>query len=243
MPVYRPNILFSDDFGSAGDRTWYHRYGRCYTRKRASIAFPGTVGQAAQVDVHRRALAAWRSIPQETPMLWNDLSIGVESHRPPFDHQSGISGQNLFVSAYHGFCTLGNEHLPIPQPYERFPSASLTYDGNVAVEGADLIIGLSSFVGDRQPERYRVLARFQLVASGRGCHPGKMRNCLAEENCPSTNRTIHFRIKDYKTRWGLDLNAYTIHCQYRLLVTKTGYRNNAQRFSFDIHLTPPSIHA
>lgn len=38
----------------------------------------------------------------------------VEPHRPPFDHKAYISGQNLFVSAYHGFATPGNEHVPSP---------------------------------------------------------------------------------------------------------------------------------
>ena len=36
-----------------------------------------------------------------------------------------LSGYNLFVSAYHGFAQLGNEHVPEPQPYPQFPSAAL----------------------------------------------------------------------------------------------------------------------
>lgn len=44
MPRYYPNILFSDGFGSAGDTTWYHRDGKCYTRKKCKPVFPGTPG-------------------------------------------------------------------------------------------------------------------------------------------------------------------------------------------------------
>ena len=75
MPRYYPNILFSDGFGSAGDTTWYHRDGKCYTRKKCKPVFPGTPGQMAQASVHQRAMAAWRSIPHQTQLLWNDPDL------------------------------------------------------------------------------------------------------------------------------------------------------------------------
>ena len=125
MPRYYPNILFSDGFGSAGDTTWYHRDGKCYTRKKCKPVFPGTPGQMVQASVHQRAMAAWRSIPHQTQLLWNDLAEKVEPHRPPFDHKAYISGNNLFVSAYHGFAQLGREHVPVPQPYPLFPISHL----------------------------------------------------------------------------------------------------------------------
>ena len=62
--------------------------------------------------MHRRAIAAWQSLPEEQQDLWESYSLGVEPHGPPFDHTTRISGYNLFVSAYHGFATLGNEHVP-----------------------------------------------------------------------------------------------------------------------------------
>ena len=77
------------------------------------------------LDVHRRALAAWRSISHQTQLVWNALAEDVEPHRPPFDHKANISGQNLFVSAYHGFYTLGNEHLPVPRAFDNFPPYSI----------------------------------------------------------------------------------------------------------------------
>ena len=36
-------------------------------------------------------------------------------------NQAHISGQNLFVSAYHGFFTLGDEHVPEPQRFDSIP--------------------------------------------------------------------------------------------------------------------------
>ena len=73
------------------------------------------------MTVHRRAIAAWRSLPVEQQDLWESYSLGVEPHRPPFDHTTRISGYNLFVSAYHGFATLGNEHVPTPRAFDSFP--------------------------------------------------------------------------------------------------------------------------
>lgn len=68
---------------------------------------PMSEAQAAHLEVHRRALATWRDVPDEVKERWNEFAREVEPHRPLFDHSSWISGQNLFVSAYHGFFTSG----------------------------------------------------------------------------------------------------------------------------------------
>ena len=57
--------------------------------------FLGTAGQLEHLDVHRRALAAWRSIPHQTQLEWNALAEDVEPHRPPFDHKANISPESL----------------------------------------------------------------------------------------------------------------------------------------------------
>lgn len=121
MPRFYPSILISDAYGSVGEVTFYHRNGKCYYRKRSHSRYPGTAAQTSALNVHRRALAAWREVPHQTQQVWNRLAEEVEPHRPPFDHKAFISGQNLFVSAYHGFATLGNEHQPSPVPFESFP--------------------------------------------------------------------------------------------------------------------------
>ena len=92
-----------------------------------------TAGQLEHLDVHRRALAAWRTVPHSTQLVWNRLAAEVEPRRPPFDHRALIFGQNLFVSAYHGFFTLGDEHLPEPQRFDSFPP--------FAIRLSDAIVG------------------------------------------------------------------------------------------------------
>ena len=115
MPKFKPSILISDCWGSVGDLTFYHVGGQCFYKKKSQCTFPWTEAQDSQMDVHRRALAGWRTLEQEEQEVWNVLATPVVSHRPPFDGNGRISGQNLFVSAYHGFYTLGNEHIPTPQ--------------------------------------------------------------------------------------------------------------------------------
>ena len=236
MPLYRPNILFSDGFGSVGDTTWYHRHGRCYTRKRCKPVFPGTAGQQAHMGVHQRAMAAWRTIPGATQLLWNDLAEEVEPHRPPFDHKAYISGNNLFVSAYHGFVTLGNEHVPEPQAFVKFPPYALEFVSG-AVDGDDLRLTFRCFVcGVDHPERYRVLNRLHLTSPGGCINPGKMRNVLALQDCPAPGGVIDFVIPDYKNFSHLDLSRYQINCRHRLLDNVTGYRNQLIQESFQFDL-------
>ena len=236
MPLYRPNILFSDGFGSAGDTTWYHRHGRCYTRKRCKPVFPGTAGQQAHMSVHQRAMAAWRTIPGATQLLWNDLAEEVEPHRPPFDHKAYISGNNLFVSAYHGFVTLGNEHVPEPQAFVKVPPYALEFVSG-AVDGDDLRLTFRCFVcGVDHPERYRVLNRLHLTSPGGCINPGKMRNFLALQDCPAPGGVIDFVIPDYKNFSHLDLPRYQINCRHRLLDNVTGYRKQLIQESFQFDL-------
>ena len=125
MPKYIPSLPFEDCYGSVGEKTYYHRNGVCYYKKRARPAFPGTMLQMEHQTIHLRAIAAWQSLETPVQKEWNRCAVGVQSHRPPFDGKSGISGYNLFVSAYHGFARLGNEHVPAPVPWEPFPVYSV----------------------------------------------------------------------------------------------------------------------
>lgn len=200
MPQFRPSILVSDAYGSAGNTTWYHRDGKCYTRKRSHPVYGGTAGQLEHLDVHRRALAAWRTVPHSTQLVWNRLAAEVEPHRPPFDHRAHIFGQNLFVSAYHGFFMLGNEHVPEPQRFDSFPPFAIRLSDAI-VNGGTLVIPVS--------ECYRLLAKIQLTESGRGCHPGMLRNYLADELCGTD--PVHVRIPDYVSRAAAALNQYQVY--------------------------------
>ena len=116
MVQLRPNLLINDAFGSAGSVTAYHRGGKCFLRKKSSLQYAGTPAQAVAMSVHQRALQAWRQLDHAVQLQWNVYGDGVEPHRPPFDHKARISGNHLFVSAYHGFATLDFGNVPQSVP-------------------------------------------------------------------------------------------------------------------------------
>ena len=220
MALLRPGLLLSDAFGSAGDITAYHRGGKCFLRKRIAPGSPGADTQASTPSVHRRALQAWRSLSHEEQLQWEPFARLVEPHRPPFDHLAYISGNNLFISAYHGFATLGDEHVPVPTPFETFPSYVIKIQGASAVDG-DLVIRLQLEVDD--PEgRYRLLCKLYLTRPGAGRNPGKLRNYLA---VGAADGQLSVTIPDYVSVSGLDLPTYQVHGRFILLDTKTGYRS------------------
>ncbi len=81
MPRFYPDILFSDCWGSIGDKTFYHRKGRCYYRTKSSSSFPGTAEQLDQACLHHHALEAWRQQEPEvsvsgTSMPWKCPASG-----------------------------------------------------------------------------------------------------------------------------------------------------------------------
>ncbi len=234
MPIYPPNIRFSDCWSSVGGITFYHRNGKCCWRTKPRPAFPGTLGQLGHQAVHFRALAAWRSLDHGVQVQWASYARGVTAHRPPFLKENHISGYNLFVSAYHGFATLGQEHVPAPARFEAFPPFDARFLDAGAFGSSGLGLRFFLFVGGTgDPLRYRALGKIQLVAPGRGCHPGKMRNFLSVEASldPSNPRTILFNIPGYRSVWGLDLPGYTVHIRYLLIDTVTGYRNVPKKLS------------
>ncbi len=238
MPRFTPSILISDCWGSMGDLTFFHWNGKCYYKNKPHGIFPGTAAQESQLDVHRRALAAWRTVPHETQKIWNRLAETVISHKPPFDNKANISGQNLFVSAYHGFYTLGEEHTPTPQAFASFPPHSLAFL-SASVENADnLRLNFSTFFPDGiDASQYQVLMKVQLAKPGYGKKPGLLRNCLADAPCSNGKGVASCLVNDYRRRWGMDLQKYQVHCRYVLLDRQTGYRNNLAELSFSITLS------
>ena len=234
MPAFKPSILISDAFGSVGDVTFYHRNGKCFYKKRSHGGFQGTPGQLSSLEVHRRALAAWRTIDQATQEVWNGYGVEAVPHKPPFDNKAHISGQNLFVSAYHGFAILGNEHIPLPQRFEKFPPFAVDVTGAVK-ENGDLIISVSVTMSEEfDCSRYHLLSKIQLVEPWRGRNPGLMRNYLADADCNVQN--VHIVIPGYAGVWDLDLEEYMVHAMFILLDNKTGYRSQAHPASFPIQM-------
>lgn len=165
-------------------------------------------------------------------LQWNTLVWNVEPHRPPFDHSTRISGYNLFVSAYHGFATLGNELVPEPRAFEKFPPFAVEVGGASVVEGL-LVLPVSVFIAVAfVPERYRLLAKIQLTAPGKGRNPGKMRNVLADRPCGSSSVNLFID----PSIWGLNLQQYQVHARFILLDTVTGYRSQYHQQSFLVGL-------
>ena len=237
MPRFVPSVLISDCWGSVGDLPFYHIDGRCYYKKKSQCEFKGTAGQLEQLEVHRRALAAWREVPLSEQKIWHEYGKGALSHRPPFDGTSHISGQNLFVSAYHGFYTLGNEHAPTPQPFTPFPIDALEFLCCERPNPDDLILRFKlTFENCPSPERYHLLLKLQLTSPGKGKKPGLMRNFLASAPCAAGDSTVEFLVRDYRDIWGLDLDEYQVHCHYILLDRQKGYRNIYTPLSFSISI-------
>ncbi len=235
MPKYIPNSRFSDCWASVGDITFYHRNGQCSFRKKSVCRFPQTAGQIAVSEIHRRALAAWRTLDHDVQLRWNEYAKVVPSHRPPFDGTSHITGHNLFVSAYHGFAQLGNEHIPIPKEWRPFPIVHIEFVSAVdADDGGTLRISFKVLMEDGcDAGRYRLHLKMQLTSPGSGVRPGLMRTFIAEENFESNaDGEASVLVEDYKAIWRLSLLEYQVHCRYSLIDTVTGYRNNHRKMSF-----------
>lgn len=229
MPAFRTSILISDAYGSVGDVTFYHRDGKCFYKKKSAGNYPGTDAQVAALNVHRRALNAWKSLDWDTQRLWNLYAEDVVPHKPPFDGKARISGQNLFVSAYHGFATMGDEHTPKPQRFVKFPPFAVRLNDVTKVGGALVVPAVATIQEGLDAGRYLLLAKFQLTEPGKGRNPGLMRNYLADRNCGSG--PVRLVIPDYVNFCGLDLDEYQIHAKFVLLDTVTGYRSQAQPYS------------
>ena len=251
MPSYNPNLLISDCYGSAGSITFYHRDGKCRWRSKSTLSFAATPGQSAALDVHRLALAAWRTIPDAEKERWHDIARNVPPHRPPFGCGGHISGHNLFVSAYHGFHTLGSEHIPEPVEFSPFPVFTAEFVSAEAVDVSNLRIylRLAMSITDN-PAGYALLCKAQLTEARKGCNPGKMRNFLAED-VPGTVsgdlspegvgpvevRTVAITIPDYKAFSGTVSDSYSLHIRYMLIDRTTGYRSQYRKLSAVIGLT------
>ena len=235
---FKPSVLVSDVFGSAGDVTAVHRDGTTFLRKRVSAGGGRELSDAQEehLEVHRRALAAWRELPQAVQEEWNKYALGAEPHRPPFDHSSWISGQNLFVSAYHGFHTLGRERVPKPRRFDGFPPFAVKKVEAVVVETSLVLrLWLAGLEHVKDPSRYWVYGYFRLTVPGRGEGTNiPKRTVLASGSCEAM--PVEVVLDDYLGVWGLDLEAYQVHSSLVLLDAKTGFRSQRQKMSGVVQL-------
>ncbi len=217
MPKFHPTPIIQDCWSSIGNITFFHRNGQCFYKRKINPIFPGTSAQLDQQKVHHRAILAWQQLQHSVQLQWREFAILVPSHRPPFDNNHHISGYNLFVSAYHGFAQLGNEHVPEPQPFPQFPSAALELLQIIPGTGVVTLRCCLTMTDTVHPERWHLSARIQLTAPGVGCDPSKMRSCMAIR---TNGNEIEFQIPNP------GLTFIQAHFRYRLIDEVTGYRNN-----------------
>ena len=232
-----PNILVSDVYGSAGGVTAVHKDGKVCLRRRSSAKYPGTPAQLEHLAVHRRALAAWRGLAHEVQLVWNGYAQEVEPHRPPFDGKAWISGQNLFVSAYHGFATLGDERVPVPCRFEGFPGFAVS--GIDAVEVDDVLTMRLSVAGldGVDGSRYWLYGQVQVVYAGCGTSSRlKWKSVLGCGAC--AGGVAEMRIDQWREVWTFIGNEkrFTLHMRLVLLDAVTGYRSQKWKGNFIVEL-------
>ena len=224
MPEFLPNTRISDCWSSVGDVTFYHRDGKCYWRSRSRCRFKGTPEQMKTADVHRKALAAWRELSHFVQLRWNEYAREVPSHKPPFDGRGHITGHNLFVSAYHGFAQMGNEHVPEPVKWRPFPVLDIDSISVVCENDKNILKCASHLNGTLFPEQYRLHLKVQFVSKGECKHPGLMRAFIADDNFKSSDCFVNVKSGNPQMATD-DSNGYRIFVRYSLIDTLTGYRN------------------
>ena len=230
MPKFHPTPIIQDCWSSIGNITFYHRNGKCYWKRKARPVFRGTPAQLDQQQVHLRAISAWQHLDHSVQLQWNYYAKSVPSHRPPYDEKHHISGFNLFVSAYHGFAQLGNEHVPVPQPFPEFPSAALEVLEIIAGAETATIRCRLTLADTVHPERWHLSARIQLTAPGVGCDPGKMRSCMGIPAGPiKIGQNTSSQDVLFTTATSGILGQNQAYIRYRLIDSATGYRNNWKR--------------
>ena len=229
MPKFHPTPIIQDCWSSIGDITFYHRNGQCYWKRKARTPFVGSPAQLDQAQVHHRAILAWQRQPHSIQLQWNECARTAPSHRPPYNEPHHISGFNLFVSAYHGFAQLGREHVPVPQPFPKFPSATLELLQIIPGTGVTALRCRLTLTDIVNPVRWHLSARVQLTASGMGSYSGYMRSCMVTHSSP-------INIIHDTSSLVITLNAANsiighirAHIKYCLIDDITGYRNNWQR--------------
>ncbi len=210
-----------------GDVTFFHRNGKCFWRKKPVHPYPGTPAQLRHLSLHQRALASWRSLGSADQEVWREYARCVPAHRPPFLNDNHISGYNLFVSAYHGFAALGNEHVPEARAFVPFPAFVVRYDGVEKVDDRNIIVRLDLNVN----ARYRLLAKVQIVSAKEGVRPCMMRNHLGEWGADG-KVSLSLALPDNL----VGASAVKLNMRCILIDSVTGYRSQYQKMSIVIAL-------
>lgn len=173
-------------------------------------------------------MAAWASLDRDTQLKWIEYETTAEPHRPPFDHKAHISGNNLFVSAYHGFSLMGNEHTPEPNPFEKLPPFAVVFQSAIVVDNNLQILARASIGEHDYPERYCIYVRLSISAPDTGYSLRGMRGFLAEGN---GSGFVTITVPSYQNYWNIESPERQIHSRCILLNKETGFRSQYQRHS------------
>lgn len=237
MPKFIPSAGIEDCYGSSGNITFYHRDGQCFYRKRPASVPAGTPSQLETSALHRRALQAWRTLDHQTQKTWADYGSAVLSRRPPYDGTTHITGHNLFVSAYHGFAQLGDEHIPEPLPWESFPLFSAIFDSANLTEDGQLQLRFRVFLSNtEEPERYRLHIKADIRKAEEASCRSWPRVFMAGENCTGTESLATVAVDYFSTLSGILSGEYNVRSKYLLIDTRTGYRCIAKSLSFSFSI-------
>ena len=237
MPKFIPSAGIEDCYGSSGNITFYHRDEQCFYRKRPASVPAGTPSQLETSALHRRALQAWRTLDHQTQKTWAAYGSAVLSRRPPYDGTTHITGHNLFVSAYHGFAQLGDEHIPEPLPWESFPLFSAIFDSAYLTEDGQLQLRFRVFLSNtEESERYRLHIKADIRKTDEASCRSWPRVFVAGENCTGTESLATVAVDYFSTLSGILSGEYNVRSKYLLIDTRTGYRCIAKSLSFSFSI-------
>ena len=120
----------------------------------------------------------------------------------------------------------GNEIVPEPKAFVPFPDFFASFLSASKSGGMLQLRFRLSLFGCTDTNRYRLLCKVQVCEAGRGCHPGKMRNHLAE---PGANDVAAVSVVVPPELEGK--TEVQCHIRYLLIDTITGYRTNYKKLS------------
>ena len=148
-----------------------------------------------------------------------------------------VPGSPDRTCAYHGFHTLGSEHVPSPAPFEPFPS--FVVEAMSAASLGDGLLLLVSVMGLEyvSASRYWLYGRVQLTEIGKGVSSRVARkSVLSSSSCVSSQ--VELILPDWRLVWPelVEEDVFQVHGSFVLLDAVTGYRSQRRRWSFKVSL-------
>ena len=87
VPRFYPDILIGDCWASLGDKTFYHRNGKCYYRKRSHSRYPGTAAHLKEIV---RLIREHNLTEKQVPIREPDQLIVLTGGTMAYTRQDGV---------------------------------------------------------------------------------------------------------------------------------------------------------